>query len=198
LGNNFSTAVFTSEMGAQVNSAAEAVVRCVAEIIRIGDLELDQNLDFERRAWVWQRAAWVMMGAVLFAGLLGAFGGPGPLAKATVGSRDGLFIHYNHIARLGGTPDLAVSVAPDLVQGDKVVLAFDSELQDTFMFEQIDPQPASVASSGARMLYEFKADQPTQPIRINFHARAGKPGLARGMLGVEGGPQHELSIYVLP
>ena len=52
---------------------------------RVGDLEIEQDHDFQRRSWRLQRAGWIVLSLVLLAGLLGLFGS-GPLAHATVGA----------------------------------------------------------------------------------------------------------------
>lgn len=50
---------------------------------RVGDLELGQDLPFQRREWAVQRIAWAAMAAVLTAALLGLFGS-GPVSDAVV------------------------------------------------------------------------------------------------------------------
>ena len=42
-----------------------------AETDRVGDLEIHQDLPFQRRSWTVQRVGWAIMALVVLAGLLG-------------------------------------------------------------------------------------------------------------------------------
>ncbi len=55
-----------------------------------GDLELAQDLDFERHTWTVERIGWLAMAAVGLAALAGWLG-PGPLSGRPPGRRMG---HY--------------------------------------------------------------------------------------------------------
>ena len=56
---------------------------------RVGDLEIDQDLRFQKREWAFERASWVVMALVVLAGLLGLLG-RGPMSDQTAVSGDGL------------------------------------------------------------------------------------------------------------
>ena len=60
----------------------------MAEESHSGDLELDQDLIFERRTWTVERVAWVIMALVGLAALAGLLG-PGPLSETTSGEQGG-------------------------------------------------------------------------------------------------------------
>lgn len=55
---------------------------------RVGDLEVPQDLGFQRRACTFERIGWVAMTLVLLAAIVGVWG-EGPLAQAEAVSRDG-------------------------------------------------------------------------------------------------------------
>jgi hypothetical protein len=57
-------------------------------VTRIGDLEIQQDLNYQRREWRIQRLGWVVMRLVILAALLGLLGN-GPLSKASVTATDG-------------------------------------------------------------------------------------------------------------
>ena len=68
-------------------------------ISKIGDAEVGQDLAFERRWSKVQSTSWIVSAALLMAGLLGVFG-KGPVAKATVGTRqDPFYAQYERFAR---------------------------------------------------------------------------------------------------
>jgi hypothetical protein len=49
---------------------------------RAGDLEVEQDLDFQQRTWALERAGWIVMLLIIAAALAGFFGG-GPLSPTT-------------------------------------------------------------------------------------------------------------------
>ena len=56
----------------------------------LGDLEVGQDLDFQRREWAVQRVGWGAMALVILAALLGLFGSSGPLSRAATNAADDL------------------------------------------------------------------------------------------------------------
>ena len=66
----------------------------MSEHHRVGDLEISQDLTFQRRSWIVQRVGWVMLALLILAALGGLFG-PGPLSRARAGPHDGpLWVEY--------------------------------------------------------------------------------------------------------
>lgn len=57
-------------------------------IRRVGELEIEEDLDFQRRMWRLQQIGWALLVLVVVAALLGLFG-KGPLSRA-VASRVGV------------------------------------------------------------------------------------------------------------
>ena len=53
-----------------------------------GDLQIEEDMRFQRRMWVAQRVGWSVISLVLLVGLLGGFG-DGPLARRTLTTADG-------------------------------------------------------------------------------------------------------------
>lgn len=64
-------------------AAPQAVERTRGEVHRVGDLEIEEDLDHQRRCWKLERASWAVMALVLLAAMAGLFGS-GPLSWATV------------------------------------------------------------------------------------------------------------------
>jgi hypothetical protein len=85
----------------------------MAEVQRAGDLELNQDLRFQRRMWAVQRIGWAVMALVVLAGLLGLFG-PGPLSSATAGKEEGplLVEGYERFVRFRIPTTLQVRLDP--------------------------------------------------------------------------------------
>jgi hypothetical protein len=79
---------------------SESGRRSGANLQRHGDLEIPEDLPFQRREWVAERVAWAVM-ALLIAGALLGFFGTGPLSRTTAGDEAGpLWLEYERFARL--------------------------------------------------------------------------------------------------
>jgi hypothetical protein len=64
---------------------------------RSSQLQIDEDLAFQRREWKIQRVGWGAMALVIIAALLGVFG-TGPLSNATL-EREGLRLEYERFCR---------------------------------------------------------------------------------------------------
>ena len=72
--------------------------RCDVAIVRIGDLEVDEDLPFQRRAWVAQRIGWVLMALFVLAAAVGLLGA-GPLSHARIDVPGLMTLEYERFAR---------------------------------------------------------------------------------------------------
>ena len=88
----------------------------MADVRQVGDLEIAQDLAFQRREWTIQRVAWAVMALVALAGLLGLFGGAGPLTRAAAGN-GALRLDYARFERKHAPTELRLQVAAG-VAGD--------------------------------------------------------------------------------
>lgn len=164
---------------------------------RHGDLEIDQNLEFQQRDWVVERVGWAFGAVVLLLAMLGLFGGAGPLAHYRA-ERDGLEVVFSRFARDEGIPRFEVTAAPELATDGLLRLALAQSVVERLYFERIEPRPERVSSNGAEVIYEFRVESPRDPLRIRFQSRPALTGALRGHLRVIDGPQVPLSMYVYP
>src|SRR3954470_17781516 len=81
-----------------------------------------EDLEFQRRWWRFEKAAWLVLLIVLIADALGAFG-RGWLANGERVTSDGtLRIHYERIERTGTASKLEILFGPSAVHDQKVRL----------------------------------------------------------------------------
>jgi hypothetical protein len=81
-----------------------------APIVRIGDLEINQDLNVQRRMWKIQRIGWAAMALIVVLGMAGLFG-HGPASRASAGDRQGpLWIEYERFGRHQGSSELRLHV----------------------------------------------------------------------------------------
>lgn len=164
---------------------------------RVGDLEVDQDLVFERRVWVFQRVGWAVMTAAVLAALLGLLG-PGPASSARAGTPDGtLASEYSRFVRASAETRLSVSFGRGAVQGEEVRLWIDRRYLEQASIERVTPEPASVEVGGDRLVYVFSAAA-GESGQVTFSLTPRAFGRWRARIGVEGGPTLAFGQFVFP
>lgn len=93
--------------------------------------EIEANQIYQRRMWWVERAGWAGMAALVLGGLLGVFGGTGPLATGRH-EAEGIVAEWPRMARLGSTEPVRLTV-PDGVAELRLGPGFAAEwrLRDT-------------------------------------------------------------------
>jgi hypothetical protein len=109
---------------------------------RGGEMELKQDLAFQRREWTVQRIGWWALTAFVGAAVLGVFGG-GPLSRARVGGPGApLWIEYERFARVGTTTRLYVHLGAGGEPDDEVRVS--RAYFEQIRVEGLIPEPARV------------------------------------------------------
>jgi hypothetical protein len=91
----------------------------MAQIQRVGDLEINEDPDFELKDWTAQCAGWVFMGLIVFAAILGLLGGRGPLSQASAGTDDNSFrLDYSRFIHWLDPNELRLRVGPPSGQNE--------------------------------------------------------------------------------
>ena len=171
--------------------APAARIKSQKKRTRLPDGVIDHG-EFQRRAWIFQRCAWIGFALILIACLLGLLGRGGPLSRQTV-------------VLPGGTIDVpAISRwnAPDEI---KVVfqsspndrhLILDSRFLESFSIDDINPQQNSVAFEGGRAHYIFPSD-PSGESAVVLRVNTQKPWLRHFTIGI-GEDGVDRSVFVFP
>src|SRR5688572_30727108 len=109
----------------------------MAEVQKVGSLEVDQDIAFTLSEWATSRAGWVIFALTLAAAAAGLFGGSGPLAVTDTSSSDSkLQVQYSAITRLAGTPQFTVKADSSLATGDTLTLGLSTKLIETMKVER--------------------------------------------------------------
>jgi hypothetical protein len=164
--------------------------------LRVGDLEIDQDLAIERKAWTAQRVGWGLMGLIIIAGVLGLFGG-GVFSKATVGA-GGLTAEYERFCRRSAEQELRLEVAPEEQRGGEAVVVFDREYLEAMELVDVLPEPRASTSGADEVRLTFAAASPGAPIHVRVLSRPREVGRLHGRVGVEGGSAVELHHFTYP
>ena len=165
---------------------------------RYGDIEVDQDLDFQRRDWRAQRVGRIAMGALVVAALFGAFG-DGPLSSARVRSSDGLLqVDYDRIVRHSASQRLQVHVGPR-TPGDSVVdLWIAQDYMHGLKVGEISPEPVQTRAGDQRLIYRFHLADPSRAADVVFQVDADRLWSRRGAIGLVNGDSVPLRQFVLP
>jgi hypothetical protein len=109
----------------------------VNEINRVGDLEVNEDLTFQRRSWVMQRVGWVVMTLVMLAALVGLFGGAGALGgEAQASSEDAaVSVSYERFLRFMKPTTLQIQLSQEAGKERKVSIWLEREYLDEFQVQ---------------------------------------------------------------
>jgi hypothetical protein len=165
---------------------------------RIGDLEIDQDLEFQRRTWMVQRVGWVVMALVALAALLGLLG-PGPLSNATAGNQKmPLHVAYNRFVRYQTPTQLRVHLTPETGREGKARVWLSRDYLQGVQVQQVVPTPEGVEIGSDRLTYIFRLSEPSQPTAITFYVEPEQIGPLSCHIGLGSGPPLSFSQFVYP
>ncbi len=168
----------------------------MAKIQRVGSLEIDQDLDFERRQWSVQRAAWVLFLVILLAGLAGLMG-EGPLSGVEA-SNGSLTVQYDRFVRAHALTQIDVKLSPAATSAGQVTLWLSQDYLEKFELQGVMPEPAEMALANDKVLLRFVTDSPAQPVTVIASLEPTSPGAAPGAIGVVDGPEIDINQFVYP
>lgn len=164
----------------------------------VGDMQIEQDMEFERRDWVMQRVGWIVMLLMVVAALLG-FLGQGPLTRLTAGGRGGpLAVEYYRFDRVQSPADLKVSLMPGSDAEGEVRVWIERQYMESISVEQITPEPAETEVWPDRLVFTFKRGDADGEAAIIFRFRHEEFGSHDARVGIVGGPEVSFSQFVYP
>lgn len=148
-------------------------------------LEINQDLDLQRREWQWQRVGWAAMIVLLAAALLGLLG-PGLLSYRNASALDGSlrmeyqgFLHYHH------PQTLRIHIAAGMAEGARLRLWLDREYLESIEIQKVTPEPESVEAGRDRRTYVFRVADSAKPTTITFFFEADTWGSLAGQIALD-------------
>jgi hypothetical protein len=168
------------------------------EMKRVGSLDIEEDLPFQRWQWRVQRVGWVLMAIAALSALAGLLG-PGPLSSTTAAAPGGgLEVEYNQFERNSRHTELRVRVAGDRVRDGQVQLWLDSSYAHKLQMLSIQPQPERVEAHGDRQVYTFNAAAGPKPVQVTLHYEHKEAGKSKGGIGLVNGPEVLIDQLVYP
>jgi hypothetical protein len=171
--------------------------RVLDRIPRVEDaVSVGEDLEFQRRWWRFEKAAWVLLAVVLVADALGAFG-RGWLARGERHAADGtLRLRYERIERTGTPSNLIIDFGPSAVHDQKVRLFSSESIVKELGAQRIIPQPTLSEIGPGGITYTFPATG--SPASISIALQPSFPGIHHLELHVPGAAPIRATIVVLP
>lgn len=165
---------------------------------RVGDLEIDQDLGYEKIAWKVRRVGWTLMGATVAAALLGLFG-TGPLSHTVTGEPDSpVRLEYGRFERFASPAQIQVHLGPAATAGPEARIWVSRQYLQGLQLESVIPEPKEIETGAERLVMVFPLAESGRGTSIELELQPHKIGLVHGQVGVEGGPAVPLRQFVYP
>jgi len=167
-------------------------------IERVGTLEVGQDLQFQRREWVFERVGWVAMALVIVLAFVGVFG-HGMTSKASTTSGDGfLKVDYSRMARHRSPDTIRLTLAPGAVDGDEARVAFSRQSVDGMEIETVYPEPENVETGADETVFVFTLTEDGTSTELVFNVLFEDVGRRRASITLDGHQPAQFSQFVLP
>lgn len=141
----------------------------MAEKQRSRDLDLREDLGLQRRIWIVERIAWVLMGGVLVFALFGGFG-DGLLSDARARAPGGTFeLAYERLTRHEVPTRLTFRLAPEELAGGRARLWLSNAYLRHHRIASVEPSLESVEAAAERTYFTFRVADASRPIVLAFH-----------------------------
>jgi hypothetical protein len=122
-------------------------------------LEIEEDLEFQRREWAFQRVGVWAIAAFVVAAALGLFGAGGTFSRARARAPEGAFwVDYDRFARVGAAARLQVHWPEGSANAPEPVLTLNRAYFDTIRVEQIIPEPKEIVLDSERVRLRFAAE----------------------------------------
>ncbi len=165
---------------------------------KVGDLEVSQDLRFQKRSWAVQRVGWTVMVVIALAAIAGLLG-EGPLSTTTLRTEDGeLTFRYNRIDRHRAPSAFLIGVTGPAVRGGKARVWLDRSFAEGMSIETIHPEPESVEVGAGRLTYTFAVSPNSNEAQITFEVLPQVVGATAAHVGIDDGPALAFRQLVLP
>lgn len=160
-------------------------------------LEVQEDSRFHRLNVRAQQIGWEVIGLLLLASLLGAFGAGGPLDRGRSGSRElGLEVEYERFPRYSASSKLRLRFGERAAHAGELRVLVDRRYLAGVRIDAIVPAPIAVESAPGQLLYRFAAGD--EPPEITFHVHVDTIGPQRVRLALAGGPAVSFTQFVYP
>lgn len=161
-------------------------------------LQIEEDLTFQRHQMRFERIGWTTMGAILVAALCGLLGN-GVLSDATAGDEGDPFrVRYERLDRTSNPTSLTIELSAAAASAGQARVAVDRAWVDEVTIESVAPEPESVEVGADRLVYIFAVQPDAEAVDVTFVFEYENWGWKAGEIGLDGGPTHDVGMFVFP
>ncbi len=166
----------------------------MANVNKVGDLELEQDLQHQQRTWTFERTGWILMSLIAIAALLGLTGS-GWLSQAEVGqTSDPLWLEYERFGRFQSPEKLRIHINKTSPTR-QVQISISRQYLEGMQIQQVTPEPARMELSADRLIYVFHG---TTPSAVTIFIQPERIGFLRGSVRLEGTQPLQFQQFIYP
>lgn len=159
---------------------------------RVGTLEIDEDVSFTRREWMFERCGWVLLLLLVVGGLTGAFGS-GILSEQTLSAEDGtVTVKHSKVVRQQTSRELEIEFRGS---GSPLFVRLSPEFYTAWRIEQVTPEPAKATAGLDGIAWHFEGEGPAR-IRIGY--KSAVPGTFEGEIQLSRGRTVRIKQTTLP
>jgi hypothetical protein len=155
-----------------------------------GDIQLGEDMAFQRREWALQRVGWALMGLVVVAAILGFTGGPGALNSAKW-EGDGIRVEGRRVERHHRPTEMLVHIG----KSGRVEFWIEGDFLQRMKVEQVVPEPVEMRRAGERLVMVLEMGSGGD---VKLHIEPDGMGRSRARMGVVGGGEVSVTQWLLP
>ena len=133
-----------------------------------GELDINQDFQFQRRMWKAERIGWSAMAMLLAGSLLGLFGN-GPVSETTL-SGESVLVEYQRFGRYEAPQQLRVHLQAGFSEGQRVSLQLNSAFVADVQITRITPKPDAEQplSDGIRFLWSSNVKDGSMLVTVSY------------------------------
>ncbi len=147
-------------------------------------LDIEEDLQFQRKEWIFQRIGVAFVGVFVVAAMLGLTGMGGPLSRASAGERGGaVYVEYERFVRRGAKATLKLHVRSD--PPGFIQFWVSAPYLENVIVDSVAPVPQTVTVEDARHVYTIRAASPEVTITVEMEHQTF--GRLEGEAGIVGG-----------
>jgi len=155
-------------------------------------LQVQEDLAFNRREWIIQRAGWFLLALLIVAAACGLLG-KGFLSNAS--SIEGpLKLDYERFERVQRPTKIRLTLS--VHSGERARILIGQDYLDAVRIERVVPEPESVQADARGLIYQFHASG--EPTVVTWHFQPERFGVLAGTMSVPNGPVVSWTQLVYP
>jgi hypothetical protein len=160
------------------------------------EVAVGEDLEFQRKWWRFENAAWVVFTLIIILDLSGLFG-RGPLANAERHTTDRTIdVKYERIERTDSSSILTIRFGPSAIRDGKVHLFVSDSLVKPLGAQRVIPAPLETLIGDGGLTYTFPASKP--PATVDLDLQPSGPGVFDFAVGVVGAERVHARVLVVP